>query len=182
MRLTLRLLSLASLSAALTLAAHADTFALTNYIFASGATATGTIDINTTTGQVTSMDITYSGLPSEPFNIILGVGATGNYTNAPVDDAAGDVFADSLHTPAGDFIGYTGGPACSDTNTCNPGGIPVTSGIIFSNPNLLSDDLMTGSLTLDPPAPTPEPSSLALFGTGILSLAGIARRRGTRLK
>ncbi len=182
MRLTIRLLAVASLFAALTVAANADTFALTNYTFASGATATGTINIDTNTGQVTSEIITYSGLPSEPFNLIPGVGAIGDYTNAPVDDAAGDVFADSLHTPAGSFIGYTGGPACSDTDTCDPGGIPDTSGIIFVNASILSDDLVTGSLTLVPPAATPEPSSLALFGTGVLGLAGMARRRGFGLK
>lgn len=181
MRLTVRLLAFASLFAPLTLAAHADTFALTNYGFASGATATGTIDIDTTTGQVTGEDITYSGLP-ELFNIIPGQGGGGDYTDAPVYDAAGDVFADSLHTPAGSFIGYTGGPACSDTDTCDPGGIPVSSGIIFLNASLVSDDLLTGSLTLVPPAAAPEPSSLALFGTSILSLAGMARRRSFRLR
>jgi hypothetical protein len=85
-------------------------------------------------------------------------------------DAAGDVFADSFHTPAAGFVGYAGGEACSQTDLCD--GF-VTSGINFANSTM--DLLETGSLTLI--GQTPEPSTLALLSTGILGLVGAARRK-----
>jgi len=52
------------------------------------------------------------------------------------------------------------------------------AGIAWLNANLGSDVVLGGELLVTPPpATTPEPSSIALFGTGILGLAGITRRR-----
>jgi hypothetical protein len=38
-------------------------------------------------------------------------------------------------------------------------------------------DVFDGSVTPVPTSATPEPSTLALFGTGIIGLAGMARRK-----
>lgn len=170
-----------ALFATFTFAAHADTmstFSLTDYTFQSGATATGTIVIDVTDGEVQSTTITYFGGTTLLFDVSTGTGdvAAGLYSNAPSLDAAGDSFADSLHTPAAGFIGYAGGEACSATDLCFDG--EVTSGIIFAGAKM-DDELETGSLTLEPAitAQTPEPSTLALLGTGILGLAGAGRRK-----
>jgi PEP-CTERM motif-containing protein len=174
MRLPIRLLTVL---ATFTLAAHADsisTFSLTNYTFQSGATATGTIGIDTTVGLVVSTNITYFGGTTALFNISDGTGnvSLGLYTNAPSSDAAGDVFADSFHTPSDGFVGYVGGDTCSVSNPCDGS---VVSGVLFAKSTI--DDLETGSLTLDPTGQTPEPSTLALLSSGILGLAGITRRK-----
>jgi len=39
---------------------------------------------------------------------------------------------------------------------------------------------LTGTTSTVPPPPTPEPSSIMLFGSGILGLAGVLRRKVTR--
>ena len=179
MRLSFRL-AIPAILAAATIAAHADimsTFSLTNYTFQSGATATGTIVIDVTDGLVASTNITYFGGTTLLFDVSTGTGnvALGLYSNAPSTDAAGDSFADSLHTPAAGFVGYAGGEACSQTDLCD---VFVTSAILFANST--QDLLETGSLTLEPPiitGQTPEPSTLALLSTGILGLAGAARRK-----
>jgi hypothetical protein len=174
MRLPIRLLAVL---ATFTLAAHADnmsTFSLTDYTFQSGATASGTIVIDTTNGLVVSTNITYFGGTTTLFDISSGTGnvSLGLYTNAPSTNAAGDVFADSFHTPSAGFVDYVGGDACSVSNPCD--GF-VVSGVTLGKSTI--DELETGSLTLDPSGQTPEPSTLALFTTGILGLAGIARRK-----
>jgi hypothetical protein len=178
MHLPIRLLASAAVLAAFTFAAHADTvstFSLTDYTFQSGATATGTIVIDTTDGLVVSTDITYLGVTTLLFNVSTGTGnvSAGLYSNAPSSDGAGDVFADSLHTPAAGFVGYVGGETCSLTDECDG---DVISAILFASST--SDVLETGSLTLDSaPGQTPEPSTLALLSTGILGLAGVTRRK-----
>ena len=178
MRLSFRL-AIPAILAAATIAAHADTvstFSLTDYTFQSGATATGTIVIDVTDGEVESTNITYFGSTTLLFDVSTGTGnvSAGLYSNAPSTDGAGDTFADSLHTPAAGFVGYAGGEACSATDLCD---VFVTSAVIFAKS---TDELETGSLTLDSSimtGQTPEPSTLALFGTGVLGLAGAARRK-----
>src|SRR5277367_2029072 len=158
MRLFFRLVIPAILAAA-TIPTHADTvstFSLTNYTFQSGATATGTIVIDVTDGEVASTNITYVGATTLLFNVSTGTGnvALGLYSNAPSTDAGGDTFADSLHTPAAGFVGYAGGEACSATDLCD---VFVTSAVIFAKS---TDELETGSLTLEPSivtGQTPEP-------------------------
>jgi PEP-CTERM motif len=177
MQLPIRLLAAAAVLAAFTFTAHADTvstFSLTGYTFQSGATATGTIVIDITDGQVESTNITYVGGTTLDFNVSTGTGnvSAGLYTNAPSLDAAGDAFADSLHTPAAGFVGYAGGDTCSQSDPCDSA---VTSAVIFANNT--TDLLETGSLTLEPSSVTPEPSTLALLSTGILGLAGATRRK-----
>ncbi len=72
----------------------------------------------------------------------------------------------SLQTGAWDLPGASGGPA-----TCNF----RQSGTNFGDCGLGGE-----SFTLSNPGTTPEPSSILLFGSGILGLAGVLRRKLTR--
>jgi PEP-CTERM motif len=87
----------------------------------------------------------------------------------------------SLALPVSSLIDYTGGSICSLDAPCNDG-VNYMSAFAFPKADPYVE---SGSLTLissvDPPsAVTPEPSTFALFGTGLLSLAGVMRRRFVR--
>jgi hypothetical protein len=48
---------------------------------------------------------------------------------------------------------------------------------IFGYPGSLVSEEQTAAVNITSPAAAPEPNSLILFGTGLLSVAGVARRR-----
>jgi hypothetical protein len=53
----------------------------------------------------------------------------------------------------------------------------VTPPDLFLDITALDGNVLLHSLTFDDGTPTPEPSGLLLLGTGILGLAGVARRK-----
>ena len=67
----------------------------------------------------------------------------------------------------------TGGALCSLDNSCGP------LAISFVSDPYVNDDQFV-SLTATPLSATPEPGTLALFGTGLLGMVGAVRRRVVR--
>jgi hypothetical protein len=178
MRLSCFALALATVCSCTAL--HADTistFQLADGAFTNGATATGTVTIDTTTGLYTAEDLSvvsgkdtylFAGLitPSEQGLVYHGNAYAFNITNTQHD------FLDfSLPSSGANLAGYKGGEICSYTNLGNcdsfAGG--------YSLPNENGANWDTGSLV--EVAQTPEPSSLVLLSTGLLALGFVATRK-----
>ena len=169
--------------------AHADfvdTFAV-NMTIGSGFTPTdtagGTVSLNVTTGKWVGADVSYY-LGGNPADVVATfTKLDGNYPHSEFtytfflsDQSSTAPF--SLALPVSSLVDYTGGSICSATAPCTDG-FSYMSGFAFPK---VDPYVESGSLTLissvDPPsAVTPEPSTFALFGTGLLSLAGVLRRR-----
>jgi hypothetical protein len=172
--------------------ANADpiTFSLQDGVFASGATISGIVTIDTATGSFVSADLVYSELGGSnlTFDQSFFSQATeevllnGNFvpvTFGAVADGPGNPFASppevdelDLFVPGGSLIGYTGGILCSDSNFCGGGAgstVDLRVGITAN------DDLVTGDL-----APVPEPSAFTLTFTGAVLCAFVVLGRFRR--
>ncbi len=174
------------------LVAHADfvdTFAV-NITVGSGFTPTdtagGTVSLNVTTGKWVSADVSYylGGNPADvvaTFTSLDGFYPHSDFVYTFFLSAENPDSPFSLALPVSSLIDYSGGSICSMVAMCNDG-FNYMSGFAFPK---IDPYVESGSLTLissvDPPsAVTPEPSSFALFGTGLLSLAGVMRRKLVR--
>jgi PEP-CTERM motif len=176
-----------------TIAAHADTVSTFDIsgnsapigVFGAGPLS-GTLTIDTTTGVVTGSDIilnvpdVFSSSSDEIFVFNTAPVSQGevvpNIFVIELKDGSTESFG--LALPISSLVDYTGGPICSETNPCTSDSSSSVSpflGTYFSNPE-------SASLTLENPITTnpstvPEPSSLALMGTGVVGAFCTLRRR-----
>ena len=114
-------------------------------------TASGTITIDTTTGAVEAINLSFAGEP----------GSTTPSTFSDVQGARPNAFVEineSWRTPQDAF--YAGGSICTTAEPCYGGS---TSGFSWGNSEM--ESYSAGQLT-----PTPEPATLTLFATGVLGL------------
>jgi hypothetical protein len=168
---------LTAICLAVPLAAHADTtttFNLNGFTFQSGATATGNITIDVTSGQFVAGDITYVGSSTYLFNGAFQDQASLNgnqyYGDLYTLPAMGGVDFD-FDLPVASLVGYAGGAVCTASVNC-PGGL---AGGLTANG--VDYDYFTAGSLVAATSPVPEPSSLLMFGTGLLGAVGAVRRR-----
>lgn len=164
--------------------AHATPFTLSGVL--QSGTIGGTVNVDTVAGTFTSADVlfTQSNGSQATFTNVSGQYAinvgqlTGGYEGF-FSDGAGDTLTLAVFPPqVYNLIGFEGSALCQYTNPlCSQGRNGGSRSLITLGSTGMGDYFLSGSLLPAATAMTPEPSSLLLFATGVLGVAGVVRRR-----
>lgn len=153
-------------------AARADTFNTFQFqlIFQHGQSATGQVTLDTTTDEFTSLEGVYD-VGTGPLN---GISSQGVYKGSYyfISTIAPNNYLE-VFLPVTNLIGYTGSAVCSGFSN-SPG--CSSFGYIIADAYSSEGGSLTPVLAT---AVTPEPSSFAFLGTGMLGIAGVVRKRST---
>ncbi len=147
-------------------AAYADTYQTFNLISngADGAYTTGTLTLDSSLNLFTAANLTVTG--SDDYSAPL-TKITESYSDGAVIEGPGLDF--DLYLPISGLGNYQGGPICSQSLSCE--------GAYSSLGGTLQHDGTLSLAATTPSSMTPEPTSLILFGTGLLGLAGALKHR-----
>ncbi len=159
-------------------AAHADTVSVFNLQNQSGSGNVGTVTIDTTLGSVLAVDVSVPvGSATEVFNAAptsQKYSATVNEYQAIVIQGGNEFL---FEIPELTLVGYVPG----DKAGCKTNAVrcDYLANVFAGLPSLKNPvaDTFEGNLVPQSPTVTPEPSSIALLGTGLLGFAGVVRRR-----
>jgi hypothetical protein len=168
------LLFLASLAVS-SLPARADvisTFSLINVVFWGGATATGTLSIDTTTGAATALHVDVQATSPLSFSSVAVTSSANSNYYIYSSDSLGDWLDLVLPEP---LIGYAGGNICSTDHPCAQGWVSSLAIPGNSTPVLRSGEL--NLLSSQVTGEAPEPSTLLLLGTGVAAAWWMTSRR-----
>lgn len=135
-------------------------------------TASGTITIDTTTGTVEAINLSFAGEPGSASPTMLwDVHGTPPKAFVEINESWNspqDAFYDvEIALPVDTLVGYAGGSICTTAEPCYGGS---TSGFSWGNSEM--ESYSAGQLT-----PTPEPATLTLFATGVLGLIVLLFRK-----
>ncbi len=159
-------------------AAHADTVTTYEVANVSGKSGIGTITIDATLGTITGLDVTVpiaSG--SAIFNEAPLTQSFSPFTNEYIATFSDATDALQFDLPVSTLVGYVPAESkrCATASYLCDYLANVYAGTISAAGPI---DTLEGNLAAAPvTSVTPEPSSIALLGTGLLSVAGFVRRK-----
>lgn len=166
----------AAILAAANLAAHADTVTAFTLNAASDTnlTVSGTLDLDSTDPQESTFDGSFT-LFGTVFTLDGAAALSGTLSGSSYLEFSDNPSTNLLlFLPTSDLAGFAGGLCTGD----EPCGNPPDGSLVQGEVGGVGYTYEIDSGTLTPAiAATPEPSSIALLGTGLLAAATLARRK-----